>query len=654
MTTKEFSVRMSAQGGERMKAELVQIGNAGQQAFQKIGGASGAAKANLMNASFQVQDFFVQVSGGTSPSRALAQQLPQLLGSMGLVGVLAGTAAAALIPLFASMSKGKDDAELLTEQLGVLKQAISDLRTADRGANSTLVDLTQTYGAQAEKARELLQIERDIAAAQAQRAFGQASGAWFGAVAETAGGSTGMLSEMGSGDLTKQAALVAQAREEYAKLTSQIEAFGSVQTEADQAAWDALQNRRIAVELVMRDTIQYRDAVGSLAAAFGVSEAAAAQLAVAAARVREADNTEDRVEAARELAKQIWESTDGLTNASDETRALYGHLLDAVKSGLELEALDIAATIGAGADEARILAANLGMAYNEFVALTGLYSRLTAGSDERGSQRSTVRGANTRMPEQPWMDKAKGGRSSGGGGGVNDDRREAQRIYEQTRTEAEKYEAELAKINALHQSGALDADTYQRALAMVAKKYGETGDMGDFFTQNMKDLKSEILDLAVSGEASFDRIADAIKRAALEALFFGEGPLAALFGGAGGKGPMAGGISGLLSELFGGKRAAGGPVNAGTAYLVGERGPEIFAPGRNGMILPNSALGGGGGGTTVQIIDQRGGGAPVTTQRKRGPDGREMIIMTVRDATATGELDGSQRRFGVRPEMVKR
>ena len=34
-------------------------------------------------------------------------------------------------------------------------------------------------------------------------------------------------------------------------------------------------------------------------------------------------------------------------------------------------------------------------------------------------------------------------------------------------------------------------------------------------------------------------------------------------------------------------RAMGGPVSAGTAYLVGERGPEIFSPNLNGSILSN-------------------------------------------------------------------
>jgi hypothetical protein len=42
-----------------------------------------------------------------------------------------------------------------------------------------------------------------------------------------------------------------------------------------------------------------------------------------------------------------------------------------------------------------------------------------------------------------------------------------------------------------------------------------------------------------------------------------------------------------------GARAMGGPVLAGGAYLVGERGPEVFMPRGSGEIIPNHALGGG-------------------------------------------------------------
>jgi hypothetical protein len=40
-------------------------------------------------------------------------------------------------------------------------------------------------------------------------------------------------------------------------------------------------------------------------------------------------------------------------------------------------------------------------------------------------------------------------------------------------------------------------------------------------------------------------------------------------------------------------RASGGPVSANTPYMVGERGPELFVPGRGGSIVPNGKLGGG-------------------------------------------------------------
>lgn len=50
------------------------------------------------------------------------------------------------------------------------------------------------------------------------------------------------------------------------------------------------------------------------------------------------------------------------------------------------------------------------------------------------------------------------------------------------------------------------------------------------------------------------------------------------------------GIGKFISSI--GKRAMGGPVSAGTPYLVGERGPEIFAPSMSGSIIPNNKMGG--------------------------------------------------------------
>jgi phage-related minor tail protein len=53
-----------------------------------------------------------------------------------------------------------------------------------------------------------------------------------------------------------------------------------------------------------------------------------------------------------------------------------------------------------------------------------------------------------------------------------------------------------------------------------------------------------------------------------------------------------GGIEGITMGTFGGTRAKGGPVSSGQTYMVGERGPELFVPGRSGSIVPNGAMGG--------------------------------------------------------------
>ena len=54
------------------------------------------------------------------------------------------------------------------------------------------------------------------------------------------------------------------------------------------------------------------------------------------------------------------------------------------------------------------------------------------------------------------------------------------------------------------------------------------------------------------------------------------------------------GIGNVITGIFGGGKATGGPVSPNKSYLVGERGPELFMPSGSGNIIPNHSLGGGG------------------------------------------------------------
>ncbi|WP_165189979.1 phage tail tape measure protein [Caulobacter soli] len=77
--------------------------------------------------------------------------------------------------------------------------------------------------------------------------------------------------------------------------------------------------------------------------------------------------------------------------------------------------------------------------------------------------------------------------------------------------------------------------------------------------------------------------------------------LDAVSSGAGGGGGLAKALAGAVGSAFSGARADGGPVAAGGAYLVGERGPELFRPAAAGAIEPA-----GGGGMNVTINVQGG------------------------------------------------
>lgn len=60
--------------------------------------------------------------------------------------------------------------------------------------------------------------------------------------------------------------------------------------------------------------------------------------------------------------------------------------------------------------------------------------------------------------------------------------------------------------------------------------------------------------------------------------------------GSGGLPGILGSLAGLTSGLPG--RATGGPVSSNRAYVVGERGPELFVPSSSGRIEPSTVSGG--------------------------------------------------------------
>ena len=102
----DIKIGISTEGVQKAKTDLNSVKDAGEKLVAtnekvetsnaKVNASYRGMGGNIRNASYQLQDFLVQVQGGTSITTSLSQQLPQLLSGFGLIGVVAGVAAAGL------------------------------------------------------------------------------------------------------------------------------------------------------------------------------------------------------------------------------------------------------------------------------------------------------------------------------------------------------------------------------------------------------------------------------------------------------------------------------------------------------------------------------------------------------------------------------
>lgn len=352
-----------------------------QTEFAGTTGVAGHAVGNLLA---QLNDVGLMWASGQNPLMTAIQQGPQIsqaLGGAGAAGAVRTLGAAFvgllsplnLLPIAVIAFGGTVVSWLMDigagtasveDQVQALADAMTRLGTAQRDASMGGSDLVARYGAAADRARDLLAIERQIAETRAQQAFTTAARTASAEVFQ-GGDAAHVLTGSGADELQRLAETMRVAQAEYVRLQREVEAFGDIRSTADQQAWDALQARRASNDAVMRQTYEYRVAVESVARAYGVSTDAAARLAVAAARVREAEDAPARLAAAEALAKAIYESTDGLRGASSETATLYDRLLEAVRAGLDLEAIDIASGLNVARGAASGLADELARAAGE-------------------------------------------------------------------------------------------------------------------------------------------------------------------------------------------------------------------------------------------------------------------------------------------------
>ncbi|MBT2135116.1 tail tape measure protein [Croceibacterium sp. LX-88] len=130
-------------------------------------------------------------------------------------------------------------------------------------------------------------------------------------------------------------------------------------------------------------------------------------------------------------------------------------------------------------------------------------------------------------------------------------------------------------------------------------------------------LERGLLSAIRQGSLGFEdlkRVAfDALGQIAAQVVQSGVGNL---FGGGGGAGGFGGALAGAVGSLLGlPGRATGGPVSPGSAYVVGERGPELFVPTSSGRVETGSASPARDVRVSIQVAQPKGADAPTALRR---------------------------------------
>jgi tape measure domain-containing protein len=191
---------------------------------------------------------------------------------------------------------------------------------------------------------------------------------------------------------------------------------------------------------------------------------------------------------------------------------------------------------------------------------------------------------------------------------------------QQQLTQAEQLKAVYSDIGMTIKSGVVDA---------IQGAIDGTKSLGEVAANVLTNIANKLLDIAVNMSLF----------GAMSGTGTGGGLLGGLFKGGGGGGGLGSVASNLAQYAPLEGLAQGGPVSAGTPYMVGERGPELFMPSRGGSIIPNNAL---GGGSTSVVVNVDASGSSVQGDQAQG---RQLGVAI--SAAVQAELVKQQRPGGL-------
>ena len=218
---------------------------------------------------------------------------------------------------------------------------------------------------------------------------------------------------------------------------------------------------------------------------------------------------------------------------------------------------------------------------------------------------------------------------------------------------AEKIIKASEAMGALRDITAQTSAQFQESFAKKMQQYGKTvndfgGQVGDIVVKSFRGMEDALMRFVETGKLGFREfarsiIADMTRIAIRQAII---APLMSGFSGWLGNtfGPTKPSIGTQVGEDLAGhienipKKARGGPVKGGGSYLVGEKGPELFTPGRSGGITPNHQL----GGSTSVVVNVDASGSSV-----EGDGGQAEQLGSMLAAAVQAEIARQKRPGGL-------
>ncbi len=547
-----------------------------QRMFQQAGGGQHV----MRQMSFQLNQMAQSGAANGMWMQAVMVQIPDMLGLFGsLPLVLAGGAAALAGSFLPALIGAGDEAKEFTDSLDDLRDTLNSYVSAADLAMMSTDQLRDKYGAAADGMRATLDVLEQISRTQAQRKIDAVNQS----ISEMMGADWGGGGDLRTGiaDFFNVDIILAfndaqrEARGEARQLTA---AFLNQQAALEGAAGDL--DAQIAV---MQRMVRTAQALADLSGDRSDEELALIQHLAETLQIMQEQ---------RGKVQEVVDSTYTLSDAAFD-------VVDAVKQ------IDFSGAIGQAETFAGILREAAGNAWAMAQAKASIESgqfELGMGAAAYGGAQSSMRSATeeflsegTVLPDPP---KKRTGRS--GTSAADKAIREAQQAadaYERLKRSLDpmadanaEYADNQQILNDALKAGKITAVDYAVGMTMVDEAHQKAMSDLDGSTDRLQTMQDGVAGFT---DALFDNstsISDWAANALIEfAKVQAQLALLKTFG------ISTDGVDAsttFIGSIIDGFRAGGGPVSAGRAYVVGEKGPEVVVPQTSGVVIPNHALGG--------------------------------------------------------------